>query len=772
MRTTLRRCLHHLIEPQVLFPAFAVLVLAVIWIGTLLLVRVEHAGADRAARAKSRELVETYEAQTVRALHEIDQTLKVVKQVYEITRSKDVLRDLAARDLLPSNLVFSVSLADARGDVFASTRPGTGRNVSDREYFRLTRGSDALAIGLPRRDPVSGEWRLRFARRLDAADGSFAGAVLVGVECAYFVSGYERAQLGENGVIALLGSDGVFRARRSGDALRAGDAIDFAAVVPRSAEAETQTALVTSAWDGVRRYSGVRQLSEFPLAVIVGVSEEEELAKARPRTRAYAEWAVAGSMLVLLVVATMGRLSWRLAQSRRLAAQDQRLHAERVEHLAYHDTLTALPNRSLFNKLLAQAVSQAHRYGTRFAVLFIDLDRFKQINDTLGHDAGDQLLVEVAGRLRGCLRESDTVARLGGDEFVALLPELVEDAFAATVAQKILAALAKPFTLRGHDLRVTASIGIATYPEDGKDANALMKCADSAMYQAKEQGKNNFQFHAAGRESQSLEQLSLEGALRGALERDQFVLHYQPELELDGGRIAGTEVLLRWVHPDLGIVAPKRFLAIAEDTGLIVPIGRWVLRTACRQAVQWQRQGLPPLRIAVNLSARQFFDAHLAGDVRAILADTGLEANLLELEVDEDVLTRNVPRVAQILEALAAVGVRIAIDHFGAGHASLSALRAFPLHAVKIDRSVVLSITEAAPDTGIADTVIGLGKQLGLSVIAQGIESKAQAEFLRRRACDEFQGFYFNRPVPADEFAALLRASAVSSGPVSALQSP
>jgi diguanylate cyclase (GGDEF)-like protein len=327
-------------------------------------------------------------------------------------------------------------------------------------------------------------------------DGSFDGVAMVTVDAAYFVSGYEPSKLGARGVLGVVGTDGVFRARRTGESIFAGDRVDYRSVVTATGDADTSAMSSINAWDGVRRYTSARQLYDFPLAVIVGLSEDEQLAPAYRRIRLYLWLAAAGNVVLVLVIAALGRLSWRLAESQRRESVANIAHAERVEYLAYHDKLTALANRSLFSRLLDQSIHQARRYERKFALLFLDLDRFKQINDTLGHEAGDQVLQEVARKLRTCLRDSDTVARLGGDEFVVLLPELAEVKFAATVAQKILSAVARPFRLVGNEFSVTVSIGISTFPDDGQDEQTLMKNADIAMYQAKAEGKNNFQFYS------------------------------------------------------------------------------------------------------------------------------------------------------------------------------------------------------------------------------------------------------------------------------------
>ncbi len=402
-----RRGLHQVTEPHVLYPAIAVLVLALIWGMTLNLIRVERAAAEHAAGVSGRELTETYESQVLRAVREIDQALKVVKYAYEFRDKQVVLKELKARTLLPPDLLFTVSIADSSGNIVASTRPPALPNVAGEDYFLSQRRTDALSIGLPSQSTGSAEWKLHFSRRLNAGDGSFSGIVMVTVDAAYFVSGYETSKLGEHGVLGVIGTDGVFRARRSGETVSAGGMVDYAALVPASEEDEAEARLATNSWDGVRRYTSAGQIYDFPLAVIVGLSEEEQLAATHRGRQAHLWRASAGSLLVLLIVALLGRMSRQLALSRARELAEQIAHAGRIEYLAYHDALTTLPNRSLFSQLLGKSIHQAHRYKRQLAVLFLDLDRFKHINDTLGHEAGDDLLKEVARRLKGCVRNSD-----------------------------------------------------------------------------------------------------------------------------------------------------------------------------------------------------------------------------------------------------------------------------------------------------------------------------------------------------------------------------
>jgi diguanylate cyclase (GGDEF)-like protein len=742
-------------EPQILFPLIAALLLAVIWGTTLAVIKVRHSDAEHTAAVSSRELLGTYEAQVVRAMREIDEALNIVEFWPGRAAGRHTLSDLKNKGLLPADLLFTVSIADVKGAIVESTRPAGPQNVADQDTFRKPRDSDAFFVEQLPRGPT-GAAKLRFSRRLNTENGAFDGVVIVAVDADYFVSGYDSGKLGMHGVLGLAGTDGVFRVRRSGDAVYSGDTLDYAAAVAGDDDEATDAAVTRSRWDGVRRWTSARELYGFPLAVLVGLSVDEQMAGAKAQMRATLAWAALGSFLVVILTGLLGRMSWQIAQGRLREGETKLAHAARVEYLAYHDGLTGLPNRSMFSKFLSQSISEAHRYGRHLAVAFLDLDRFKQINDTLGHEAGDQLLQEVALRLKGCVRDSDTVARLGGDEFVVLLPELEDEKYAALVAQNILAAAAKPFILMGQEFRVTASVGISTYPQDGLDEQTLTKNADIAMYQAKAEGKNNFQFYSEKLNANSLERLTLESSLRHALERNEFRLHYQAKRDIASGKITGMEALLRWEHPDLGTVAPMQFIPVAEETGLIVPIGKWVLKTVCLQSIAWQKQGLPPLSIAVNLTTRQFLDEQLLADVTSILAETGMDPRLLEIELNEGLLINDVENTLRILTGLKALGIRIAVDDFGTGYSSLAMLQRFPLDTIKIDRSLMREFLGTANDTGLADAIIAMGKSLSLTVVAQGVETKEQADHLRLHACDELQGFYFKRPLPLDEFTQLL----------------
>lgn len=429
---------------------------------------------------------------------------------------------------------------------------------------------------------------------------------------------------------------------------------------------------------------------------------------------------------------------------------------EKIQYQAYHDPLTGLPNRILFNDRLMVALTQADVKDQMVAVLLIDLDRFKNINETLGHRMGDLLLQNVAKRVIDCMREGDTVSRLGGDEFILILSDITQVQEVITIASKILDVLAnEPFDLAGHELYITPSIGISVYPNDGEDIETLVKNADMAMYRAKERGRNNYQLHTPAMNTAANERLTLENNLRRAIDRNEFILHYQPKVDLATGKMTGMEALVRWQHSEWGMVSPVKFIPVAEETGLILPIGDWVLRAACEQNKRWQEQGHPPVRVAVNLSGHQF-ERGLVKQVRQVLQETGLEPEWLELEITESTLMHNTQLIIEIIQELKNMGIHISIDDFGTGYSSLSYLERFPIDSLKIDQSFVRSIENPETDAVIARAIISLGHSLGLQVIAEGVETAAQLDFLRSQNCDVGQGYLFSRPVSAEQFEELL----------------
>ncbi|MDF3036653.1 MAG: diguanylate cyclase domain protein, partial [Paucimonas sp.] len=433
----------------------------------------------------------------------------------------------------------------------------------------------------------------------------------------------------------------------------------------------------------------------------------------------------------------------------------KRYEAE-LEFQANRDSLTGLANRNLLRDRLRQALAYADRYGHPIWVVFVDLDRFKFVNDTLGHRAGDLLLSRVAERLLLAVRETDTAGRLGGDEFALILPERSDEGLSTSVIQRIIEHVAAPLHVEGHEFFVTCSMGVSVYPNDGADADTLIKHAEVAMYRAKEMGRNNFQFYTAAMNAESLEKLTLEGGLRSAIDRQEFLLHYQPQVDLRSGRIIGMEALIRWKHPDLGMVPPFKFIGLAEETGQIVPIGQWVTRTACVQAKAWENAGFGKLRVAVNFSPRQFFQGDMVQSVADILEEVGLDPECLEIELTESLVMTDVERAITILRELKLLGVQLSIDDFGTGYSSLSYLRRFPIDVLKIDQSFVRDITTDPDDAAIVVSIISLAHSLRLKVIAEGVETYEQLAYLTDHGCDLMQGYYFSRPVATEDFTELL----------------
>jgi len=449
-----------------------------------------------------------------------------------------------------------------------------------------------------------------------------------------------------------------------------------------------------------------------------------------------------------------GRITHFVATGRDIT---ERMQAqERLEHLAHHDALTELPNRVLFLDRLKQALARARWHDRLVAVMFLDLDRFKQVNDSLGHEAGDELLRDISARMRASLRERDTIARLGGDEFAVLLDDVAHDADVSQLAQKVLDSLVEPFHLHDQEFFITASIGISQYPTDGTEASLILKNADIAMYKAKDLGRNNYQFYSTEMGTRAFERLTLETSLRRALEREEFRLHYQPQIDLETGGVLGFEALLRWQHPDLGLVPPADFIPVLEDSGLILPVGEWVLRTACRDAAELRQAIAAPFWISVNVSAHQIDEPGFPLLLERVLADTGHSPEALELEITESILMHNTGHAMDTLRDIHARGVRLAIDDFGTGYSSLSYLKRFPIDTVKIDRSFVRDVPEDAEDSAIVRSIVALADSLGLGLVAEGVETTAQLAFLREIGCEAIQGFLVSRPLPLDELIALL----------------
>mgnify|MGYP001616887546 FL=1 len=568
----------------------------------------------------------------------------------------------------------------------------------------------------------------------------------------------DYAGLGQNGSMGVCAAkgDGILCMPSRANKFRVIQAPRYSkgAPVPMSFALDNKVGVVTTIdVQGENVYSAHSPIGKLGLGMIVKV-QSNELYQPVKNQLGYTLGAIS-----ILVIIGIVLLRWQITpMARNLVAQihERKLAEERFAHLAHHDSLTGLPNRVLFHDHLQLAMTDANRRQQSVVVMFLDVDRFKTINDTLGHDSGDELLKQIAQRLTACLRAGDTVSRLAGDEFALVLPGVENIEYSRHLAQRIIGSFTESFQIRDQQIFITASIGITLYPADASTVEDLLKNADTVMYRAKDSGRNNFQFYSADMHAQAVKRLTLENQLRGAIERAELVLHYQPLVNLKNGEIDGMEALLRWNHPELGLVPPLDFIPLAEESGLIIPIGRWVLQTACAQARAWQDAGLPPLRVSMNLSARQF-QKNLVDTVETVLRETGLEPQRLELELTESVVMQNPEMAVTTLDVLDRLGVRLSIDDFGTGYSSLSYLRRFPINTLKIDRSFVSDIPGDGDDMKIITAIITLAHSLGIRVVAEGVETAEQLSLLRELRCDAMQGYIFSKPLPANEFAQLVR---------------
>jgi diguanylate cyclase (GGDEF)-like protein/PAS domain S-box-containing protein len=541
----------------------------------------------------------------------------------------------------------------------------------------------------------------------------------------------------------------------SGEAIAITDADRLIVAVNPAFTQVTGYEPVDAMWKNPKLLSSGRHLPEFYREMWRSINEtgrwQGEIWNRRKNGEIYPEW-----LSISVVKDQNGRVSNYIAIFSDIT---QRKQAEQhIQFLAHYDSLTRLPNRALFGDRLLQSLTQAKRNGKKVALLFLDLDRFKSVNDSLGHLSGDLLLQSVAARLQSCVREMDTMCRQGGDEFMVLLPEIERAEDAAHVATKIIAAMSLPHQVENTSLITTFSIGVSLYPDDAADSQSMVKNADAAMYHAKESGRNNFQFFTANMNAEASERLALEGDLRRALQQNELLLHYQPQLDNNSGKIIGMEALIRWQHPSKGLVPPAMFIPIAEECGLIVALGDWVLKTATTQNKQWQDAGLLSVPVAVNLSALQFHQKSFKESIARALRESGLAAGYLELEITEGVTVKNVETTIHLLGEIKQMGVLISIDDFGTGYSSLSYLKRFPIDKLKIDQSFVLDLCSDADDAAIVRTIIGMAHSLRLRVIAEGVETEQQLAFLKQNGCDEVQGYYFSRPLTPEDFVEFVKA--------------
>jgi diguanylate cyclase (GGDEF)-like protein len=659
--------------------------------------------------------------------------------------AEEVNRDLLRlNELIPEAQDQSVRIVDAEGQVIYSagtTAAVPNVNVVDRAYFQRQRSdpSAGLVISEPIFSRFTKTWVVTLSRRISRDDGSFAGVVQAAVQANLIQKLFETLNIGNNGSISFYDTEMRLIARHPVDPEQLGKAFTLTEIRQGLAEGRAVGRYeVSSRIDGVHREYLYRKLDSLPFVVLIGLSPDDFLYGWRRKAVLYAVslLAVALQLVVVIMVQQKGA-------------------RERISYMAKHDTLTNLPNRVILDERMSEVRALAKGETAMMALLLFDLDNFKNINDSLGHHIGDLVLRQVAERLEAALRDRDTVSRQGGDEFVVLLRDCFGTSTVAHAAQRLMAEIARPLAIEGHDLALTASVGIAVYPVDGTDIGTLLKHADAAMYQAKSAGRHTYQFFTAEMNARVSERLLLENHLRKAMARKELMLHYQPQFDTATSRLVGFEALLRWKHPELGLVPPSRFIPIAEETRMIVPIGEWVLHEACRQNRAWQEAGLPPVVMAVNLSAVQFRQKGLVETVAEALEESGLAPCWLELEVTESALMHNIEQVIKTLHELKKLGVLLSIDDFGTGYSSLNYLKRFPTDKIKIDQSFVCDIHRSADDAAIVQTVIAIAGKMGMRAIAEGVETAEHLASMQTFGCDEVQGYLFSPAVPAAEATSL-----------------
>ena len=720
------------------------------WLAVVVQSAHERQEAFQAAVARNDNLAIALESYVVRTLQHADMVTRFLRMSTEEAGASFALSQALSKGLIDKRLYEAVGIMNAEGRLLATTLPANVSSIDfrDREHFKVhvANVSDAIFVGKPVISRILGRPTIPITRRVNGPDGSFDGIVIVQIAPGRFTDFYQRAKLSDGDVISITGLDGTVRARRAGHVEEAGADYSKAkgAAYPASASAGS---FEDTGPDGIDRLLSFRKLQDFPLVVNVGIAKSSLLASLAEREERFR---AAGALLtaVLLGLAAVLVTAFR-RRDQALAKVLQR--EEDLKLIANHDPLTGVANRSLLEKRADTAFSAAERSGGLVACVFIDLDNFKYHNDAHGHAVGDEILRRIARILQDSVGPEDTIARIGGDEFVILLGGLDGDARASAVAKHILGRLANPLLTEPREITVTASIGISVYGRDGSTLHDLLRRADAAMYLAKDGGRSRFVMYSGDMKNRASERLYIEEELRRALRARQLEVVYQPKVDLQSGFPVGVEALVRWNHPLMGAVPPAEFIPIAEESGLILPIGDWVLETACNQVRRWMDAGLTPISVAVNVSALQFKQPEIVNIVADALERAGLASEYLELEITESMLLGHAETVTRRLEALKALGVSIALDDFGTGYSNLQSLKKLPLDTLKVDRSFISDIPDAADAASITRAVIKMGSSLGMKVVAEGVETEEQADFLIRQGCSCGQGFFYSKPLASDD---------------------
>jgi diguanylate cyclase (GGDEF)-like protein len=727
-------------------PALGVLVLVLLWTVIFARLSVEKESTYREAMASAGILSAALEQHTVKAIHQVDQITRFVKFEFEKSPAHFDLTSTVDKGVVQSETLVQVSLIDEHGKLISSTAETNPRpiDLSDREHFKVHEheNDDQLYISKPVLGRVSGHWTLQMTRRLNHPDGSFAGVVVVSEDPSYFTTDfYNNAAIGRDGVIAVISDNGTVLARRTGNDERATGVFTASGTYPTS---EHVSGTYVDPIDNMTRIVSYRHIDGYPLGVLVGLSQAEEFADYNHTRNVYLLMAsfISLAMLGFFAVAT-GLIGKLLGREREMT------------HLVEYDLLTGLRNRYSTLQILHHEVAQTSNVG-RLAILFIDLDNFKTVNDTLGHNAGDIVLQMTAARLADAVADAGTLSRIGGDEFVVIVKGDDVEERAVAAAEAASDVFAKPFEVRGSSFVLHASIGIALYSIANESEIDLLKKADLAMYSAKDAGKNCYQFYSPQLSHRADHLMKWEQQLRVALADGQLFLAYQPKIDLTRRCITGFEALVRWNHPQHGLIPANEFIPVAESTGLIVPIGDFVIQTACRQLAQWQAQGYESLSLAINISAVQFWRGDLFETISRAIEDSGVPARRLELEITETAMMEFPDLVSEKIFALKRLGVRIALDDFGTGYSSLSYLNRFSVDTLKVDRSFVQAIPGDRSVCVMVTAIVNLARSLGLTVVVEGTETEEQIAWLSALGHIEAQGFLFSRPVPIDAIPALL----------------
>jgi diguanylate cyclase (GGDEF)-like protein len=727
-------------------PALGVLVLVLLWTVIFARLSVEKDSTYREAMASAGILSAALEQHTVKAIHQVDQITRFVKYEFEKSPGRFDLASTVEKGVVQSETLVQVSLIDEHGRLIANTAEPNPRpiDLSDRDHFKVHEheNDDQLYISKPVLGRVSGHWTLQMTRRLNHPDGSFAGVVVVSEDPSYFTSDfYNNAAIGRDGVIAVISDNGTVLARRTGNNERASGVFTASGTYPTS---EHVSGTYVDPIDNVTRIVSYRHIDGYPLGVLVGLSQAEEFADYNHTRNVYLLMAsfISLAMLGFFAVAT-GLIGKLLGREREMT------------HLVEYDLLTGLRNRYSTLQILHHEVAQTSNVG-RLAILFIDLDNFKTVNDTLGHNAGDIVLQMTAARLADAVADVGTLSRIGGDEFVVIVKGDDVEERAVAAAEAASDVFAKAFEVRGSTFVLHASIGIALYSIANESEIDLLKKADLAMYSAKDAGKNCYQFYSPQLSHRADHLMKWEQQLRIALADGQLFLAYQPKIDLTRRCITGFEALVRWNHPQHGLIPANEFIPVAESTGLIVPIGDFVIQTACRQLAQWQQQGYESLSLAVNISAVQFWRGDLFDTIARAIEDSGVPARRLELEITETAMMEFPDLVSEKIFALKRLGVRIALDDFGTGYSSLSYLNRFSVDTLKVDRSFIQAIPGDRSVCVMVTAIVNLARSLGLTVVVEGTETEEQIAWLAALGHIEAQGFLFSRPVPIDGIPALL----------------